>query len=127
MKNFKRAAVGAVASIALLFGLSQVAEAKKKPSVALLPGAACSVTPNPVAPGDTYTITGTGLPANGLVNVRIVEALGTQSGSNYTDDTGTVVFNSRSYWPGDVTVEITEWSGSANPFDVYTICTFTVV
>lgn len=72
------------------------------------PTGSCSVNPNPVAVGADYTLTGTGLGANALVNVLITDSGGTTSWNLQADSAGTASVVWHSYWSGTSNVKFNE-------------------
>ena len=66
----------------------------------------CYVTPNPVAIGGNWTLTGTGLGAYTLVNVLITDASGGINSWNLQADANGVVTDTwHSYWSGTTNVK----------------------
>jgi hypothetical protein len=81
----------------------------------------CGESPNPVAVGATYTIRGSGLPANQLVSVAVTDAAGTQWGSVQTSATGAMSFTGPATVRGGYAVTI---SGSGKHASTLASCTF---
>jgi hypothetical protein len=81
----------------------------------------CSESPNPVAVGGTYTITGTRLPANQLVSVAVRDAAGSQWGSVQTSATGALTFTGPATVRGSYSVTI---SGSGKHAGTLGSCSF---
>jgi hypothetical protein len=66
----------------------------------------CSVTPDPVAVGDDYTVVGSGLEAGLLINVFVEDWMGTAAFADQTDATGGFSVTWRGYWSGPHTVSV---------------------
>src|SRR5262245_50490812 len=97
-RHLRRWFVVCVASAALVLGVgSSTAFGKKPPHTRDSGTTGSAVNPNPAAAGETYTVTGTGLPAGRILNVFILEAMGTQVLSARTDDSGAASVMTRSY------------------------------
>lgn len=71
----------------------------------------CSVTPDPVAVGDDYTVVGSGLEAGLLINVLVEDWMGTAAFADQTDPTGSFSVTWRGYWSGPHTVSVFDISG----------------
>jgi hypothetical protein len=67
----------------------------------------CSESPNPVALGALYTVTGAHLPAGQIVSVSVTDPKGTQWGSTLTTATGTLTFVGQAAVAGSYSVRIT--------------------
>lgn len=93
-RNDVRRKLGVFVCVAALV-LGATAPAGAKPtasgSTAATAGS-CSVTPNPAKVGGTYTVTGTKLGANRIVNVFVTDPKGTQWGSVMSDAYGTAKY-----------------------------------
>ena len=74
--------------------------------------AACSVTPNPVAVGSDWTMTGAGLPAGSYVNVWEKDSASTTVWFAQIDASGTVSITWHSYNVGTTTMSVTSTSGN---------------
>jgi hypothetical protein len=85
----------------------------------------CSVTPDPVAVGADYTLTGTGLGADALVNVLISDSDVVSSWNLQADADGTSTLVWHSYWTGTTNVTYQESSGHHGS-SVVASCSFTV-
>jgi hypothetical protein len=85
----------------------------------------CSASPSPVAVGADYTLVGTGLGANAIVNVLIRDSMGTTSWNLQADAAGTTAVTWHSYAAGtsSVTFQKTRHHG----FTTVASCSFTVV
>ena len=81
----------------------------------------CSESPNPVAVGGIYTITGSHLAANQLVNVQVSDAKGTQIVSVITTSTGTLTATGQATVAGSYSVKIT---GGGRKVSTYASCGF---
>ncbi len=84
----------------------------------------CSVSPNPVTRGGSYTVSGWGLPANTFVNVNVTDSVGTSVMMSYTSSTGTLSVNGLSAWSGTSKVTIVGQSGKKSY--TYATCSFLV-
>jgi hypothetical protein len=67
----------------------------------------CSESPNPVAVGAVYNVTGAHLPAGQIVSVSVTDPKGTQWGSTRTTATGTLTFTGVAAVAGSYSVRIT--------------------
>lgn len=84
----------------------------------------CAVTPNPVAVGADYTITGTNLGANAVVNLLLTDSHQTTSWNLQADASGTSKLVWHSYWTGTTTATYNK-SAKHGSTTVAT-CSFTV-
>jgi hypothetical protein len=66
----------------------------------------CSITPDPVAVGADYTIWGSELPADAIVNVEVSDSHGTALFIMGTDAYGNVSVTWHPYWAGTSTVSV---------------------
>lgn len=85
--------------------------------------ASCHVEPAEPESGVDYEVIAEHLLPERLYRVLILEQLGTQSGSNYTDENGVLTMNARSFHPGDATAEVRE---ATKKNTLVTSCTFTI-
>ncbi len=73
--------------------------------------AACTVTPDPVALGSTYTVAGSGLTPGLFVNVDVSDSVGTQVYMAVVDGTGSLSVSGWTAWSGTNSVAIVDPSG----------------
>jgi hypothetical protein len=66
----------------------------------------CSVAPDPVAVGSTYTVNGTNLGADVVVIIMVSDRVGTSVYSATTDTAGSVSVSGQAAWTGTSTVTI---------------------
>lgn len=71
----------------------------------------CSVTPNPVAVGANYTISGSKLGAGRFVNFHVTDAGGTTVFNRQSDSSGNASVTWHSYYRGTSSVRIDDVSG----------------
>jgi len=84
----------------------------------------CSVNPDPVTVGADYTLTGTGLGADTLVNVLISDSGATTSWNLQADASGNAAVTWHSYWTG--TSKVTFQVGAKHGFTTVASCSFAV-
>jgi hypothetical protein len=94
----------AAASVASLVIAPTAAQARATSGTA---SGSCSVAPNPVAVGSTYTVSGAHLPAGQIVSLTITDPKGTQWGSVRTTSTGTLIYSGQASNAGSYSVRIT--------------------
>lgn len=87
-------------------------------------GPACAVNPSTVAPGSTYGIAASGLPAYTFVNIVVSDSAGTTAYAVQADANGNTSVTGRSYWSGTDSVTVQHYDGHQTT--VYATCSFTV-
>jgi hypothetical protein len=103
--SFARRVAFAMLALAAIAGLATAAGAAHQSSGSA--SGSCSESPNPVAVGGIYTITGSHLPANQLVNVKVSDAKGAQIVTVMTTSTGTLTATGQASVSGSYSVAIT--------------------
>jgi hypothetical protein len=94
-----------VAIVGLAFGVAGPAGAAKPGSGSSASSGSCVVNPSPVALGANWTLTGSNLGANALVNVLITDAAGSVTSWNLqADGTGATSVTWHSYASGTSSV-----------------------
>ena len=86
--------------------------------------AACAATPNPVAVGDAYTVTGWNLTPGAMVDVYVSDAVGLRWSSATADGSGTISVPGWANFEGTSTVTVKAHTRKAT---VLATCTFEVV
>jgi hypothetical protein len=85
----------------------------------------CSVNPNPVAVTADYTLTGTGLGADAIVNILISDSSNTTSWNLQADANGSTSLVWHSYWTGTSNVTFQE-ANKHHGWTVVASCSFEV-
>jgi hypothetical protein len=104
--SFTRRVVFAVLALVAVAGLATAAGAAHQGSSGPSTSGSCSESPNPVRVGGIYTISGSHLPANQLVNVQVSDAKGAQVVTVMTNPTGTLFAPGHASVAGSYTVTI---------------------
>jgi hypothetical protein len=77
--------------------------------------AGCAVSPSPVVVDSSYSVVGSGLRANVIVDVLVTDSAGaTSSTTAMTDNTGHVVVGAHAWVTGQGSVQITDTSRKHN-------------
>lgn len=84
----------------------------------------CSISPNPVAVGSAYTLTGWGLGSSTLVNVLISDPVSVTSLNLQADAGGNLSLTTSSYWAG--TTKITIQKNARHGFTTIATCSVSV-
>jgi hypothetical protein len=95
-----------VVAVVAVAGVGTAAYAARPSGGGSTGSATCSEAPNPVRVGGIYTISGSHLPANQLVNVQVNDAKGAQVVTVMTTSTGTLVATGQATVAGSYTVTI---------------------
>jgi hypothetical protein len=101
----RRLVFAAIALVAVA-GLATAAYAAHPSGSGSTGSASCSESPNPVRVGGIYTISGSHLPANQIVNVQVSDAKGAQVVTVMTTSTGTLIATGQASVAGSYTVTI---------------------
>lgn len=83
----------------------------------------CSVTPNPVAVGGIYTVTGSGFTAGDPLSVFVSDSVGTNLFIPAADANGNFSVSSYASWSGGYTVSVYDTSGRKPVYEAG--CSFT--
>ena len=94
--------------VAMALALSASAAAARPNTTATTTSGSCSVTPNPAAVGQSYTVAGSRLGAGRIVNVLVTDSAGTQWGSVQTDSTGGMRYVGIAAVSGGYSVKVTD-------------------
>jgi hypothetical protein len=105
--SFTRRVAFAVLALVTIVALATAAGAAHLGGSGTSTSGSCSESPNPVAVGRTYTITGSHLPANQLVSVQVGDAKGVQIVTVMTTSTGTLIATGQASVAGSYSVAIT--------------------
>jgi hypothetical protein len=84
----------------------------------------CSVLPDPVAVGDPYVITVTGLSPNHFVDVDVATQIGVTGFMRYTDSSGSTSVSATAQVPG--TSDVSVWDTSRHKPALVASCSFAV-
>jgi hypothetical protein len=103
--SFRRLFATALVALATLTVPATAAHARATSTTA---SGSCWATPNPVAVGQDYAVSGNRLGANRMVNVWVADAAGTQWGSKITNADGTVSVQFHASVLGTYSVKITD-------------------
>ena len=123
MRIFRRALIAHVMAGVVLVG-PIAGTALAGPHVSAARGS-CSVAPNPVAVGATWTMSGSNLGASKNFTVTVSDAGGTQYFFLASTSTGTMTFSWHSYYAGTSSVAIVDASG--RKASTVASCSFQVV
>lgn len=107
MSRNSLAKFAAAAALAALVAVPTPAFAARKTTHNSSSAASCSVSPGTVSQYSGYVVSGTGLPANTMVNVYVSDSVGTQWSSAVTDGSGNVSVSGYASYTGTYNVSIT--------------------